>query len=84
MRTQATLQAILDILPPVLAKGSRGEAHQFDREYWKWEEYAQVVLNCLCGYTDFHWWSSDSDSCGPLVRSVTAVRNGQKETASYG
>ena len=54
------------------------------RDYWKWEEQiAQPRLEAL-GFTVNRWYTIDGDSFGPLVRGVNVVKDGDKQTLSYG
>jgi hypothetical protein len=52
--------------------------------YWNWEdETAKQALEKL-GYKVIRWYSSDSDSFGPLVRVVVVEKDGIKSEMWYG
>lgn len=56
----------------------------FGRKYWSWEsEVAAPALQAL-GYKVGAWYSTDSDSFGPLVREVKLTKDGTTEAYFYG
>ena len=57
--------------------------HLLGKEYWKWEDGVATACILLAGYSKVEWYNLESAKFGPLVRGVSAYRNGVKETASY-
>lgn len=54
------------------------------RYYWRWEDEVAAPKLRELGYEVKRWWSTDSDSFGPLVRAVELVKDGVSQTYYYG
>jgi hypothetical protein len=61
---------------------------EIDYSHWRKSERDDVnpaLRELGYNFRDDGWWSSDSDSFGPLVRALAATdQNGKKVVISYG
>jgi hypothetical protein len=52
--------------------------------YWDWENNIATPALVARGYKVIRWYSSESDSFGPLSRNVDVEKDGVKEVLWYG
>lgn len=69
-----------DAFPDLPTEGN----HYCGREYWKWESDVAKPAIEAAGFTDIHFFSVEEDSFGPLIRGVTAIKNGIRHEWEYG